>query len=259
MKLLNSLQFAFSNAVSGLLSKPKKVYILCYHSISNDDTIIDVKIDEFKKQIEYLSKKYDFIGLSEAVDYISGNRSPENPSIAITFDDGYSDLLTNALPILKKYNAPATIFFIAEPKQANRSELENNKKLLTPKYLKKFTDLGWEIGCHTLTHQNLIKISKKDLKNEIAVAKKMISNVLKNEVNFFAYPKGLYNQDVIDECKKARFQAAFTVDHKLIPDNCDLLKIPRISIDRTHSMWKFKLMFYPQAQFYLRIKSLNKI
>lgn len=259
MAFITNLKFAYDNILNSLFLKRKKVYILCYHSISNDNTIIDVKIEEFKKQVEYLSRKYDFITLSKAVDHIAGNKLPKNPSVAITFDDGYADLLTNALPILKKYNAPATIFFIADKDRANRAELENNKELLNVSDLSEFLEAGWEIGCHTMTHPNLISVPNSDLKAEITEARNLLSKLLKNSVDFFAYPKGLYNKHVLEECREANFYAAFTVEHKLIPKDCDLLTIPRISIDRTHSVWKFKLMFYSPIQLYLKLKSFKQI
>jgi peptidoglycan/xylan/chitin deacetylase (PgdA/CDA1 family) len=91
--------------------------ILFYHSISeNSDRRIDPSIvvspAHFDEQVRYLTSHTQVIALETFVDGVKNGKPLPQNSVIITFDDGYRDNLTNALPILKKYNAPAT-FFIA--------------------------------------------------------------------------------------------------------------------------------------------------
>ena len=83
-----------------------KIPVLLYHSISDDNSNISLKLNTFENQIMYLKKNgYTSINFNE----IDQNKKKQ---IIITFDDGYKDVFVNALPILKKYNFKATCFFV---------------------------------------------------------------------------------------------------------------------------------------------------
>jgi len=94
--------------------KNKHILILAYHRVLNlddrfklDPTLVSASVSNFKKQMEYLSRNYNVISIDQ---FYSKIGSPKKNSVIITFDDGYIDNYTNAYPILKKYNLPATIY-----------------------------------------------------------------------------------------------------------------------------------------------------
>jgi len=97
--------------------------IIVYHGVTaNAKTDINARFistDLFEKQIQYFTTHFHVVSLSN---YFDGAYHPYKPTIAITFDDGYQNNLTEALPILEKYKAPAT-FFITTVQQANYSIL----------------------------------------------------------------------------------------------------------------------------------------
>lgn len=67
----------------------------------------------FEKQVNHLCRNTTVISLDDFIGYsLYGERLPEN-SLLITFDDGYADNYYYALPILRKYRVPATIFLTA--------------------------------------------------------------------------------------------------------------------------------------------------
>ena len=90
--------------------------ILCYHRIDNN---LKTKQDShpngnlisesaFYNQMQVLSNEYDVLSMDEMSEHLSGPSS--DFKVAVTFDDGYRDNLTVALPILEKFNIPATIY-----------------------------------------------------------------------------------------------------------------------------------------------------
>lgn len=94
------------NLIHNIIDKP--VVILLYHRINNTNYNlfnINVTPDNFDKHIKHLKEQYNVISF-EDLKY----KSIKEPSVIITFDDGYFDNYKNAFPILKKYNIPATIF-----------------------------------------------------------------------------------------------------------------------------------------------------
>lgn len=119
-KIILSKMLYYSGIIS-LFEKLKSfngIRILAYHKINNDCPNylnLSTKISNFEKQMEYLRKHYHIVSLQEVVSLMKANQKIPKRTVAITFDDGYKDTYTNAYPILKKYNIPATIFLTLNP------------------------------------------------------------------------------------------------------------------------------------------------
>lgn len=86
--------------------------ILIYHRVLPEvDPLFPGELTQaqFNWQLELLARNYNVMPLSEAVECLKrGNLPPA--AAAITFDDGYADNYTHALPLLQKYRLPATVF-----------------------------------------------------------------------------------------------------------------------------------------------------
>lgn len=110
--LLKILKFAAS-AASGL-GKHKKLFILIYHRVLDEPDFMrpgEVDKTAFTWQMEILSRYFNVLPLHDALQKLQTGTLPPR-AVCITFDDGYADNATNALPILKQFDLTAT-FFIA--------------------------------------------------------------------------------------------------------------------------------------------------
>ncbi|MFN4235534.1 MAG: polysaccharide deacetylase family protein [Bacteroidia bacterium] len=91
--------------------------ILMYHGVVNDDSSwfspTHIHINQFEKHIEYFKKNFNIIPLNELFYIVNNNIKTDKKNITITFDDGFKNNLYYALPVLKKYNVPASIFVTA--------------------------------------------------------------------------------------------------------------------------------------------------
>jgi peptidoglycan/xylan/chitin deacetylase (PgdA/CDA1 family)/SAM-dependent methyltransferase len=90
--------------------------ILMYHSVDNrsrgyDTWGLSVSPDNFAAQIEALVAERTVVPLEELARCVRAGSVPGRYA-AITFDDGYANNITIAKPILKRYNAPATLFLM---------------------------------------------------------------------------------------------------------------------------------------------------
>ncbi len=83
--------------------------ILMYHRILNDEFINGLAQQEFERQIAYIHKNFNVLSIEDLLQNIKNNTAKPY-SIALTFDDGHYDFYTNAWPILKKYNVPASLY-----------------------------------------------------------------------------------------------------------------------------------------------------
>ena len=93
----------------------RRARILMYHGITveavSDPTSSKLlPLEAFERQIRHLSRYYTIIPLDELVRRLAGNETLPAHSLVLTFDDGYRNNLEYAYPVLRKYNAPATIF-----------------------------------------------------------------------------------------------------------------------------------------------------
>lgn len=86
--------------------------VLMYHRINSvfppENKGLTVQIEHFETQIKYLSDHFEVVALSNS------NQKTKRQKVILTFDDGYEDNYTHALPILEKYKVPATFFITTQ-------------------------------------------------------------------------------------------------------------------------------------------------
>lgn len=238
------------NAITRVLNQAERrlpipvlpVTVLGYHAVSNDQTIVDITKNNFERQIAFLKKHFQFITLDHVTAYIQGKQSFSKPAVALTFDDGYQDVYKTIAPLLIKNKIPATFFVMSDLAHSNRKELANKKQLMTFKELKELQRQGFTIGCHSATHANL-SITTTDLQKEIRLSKKNLEKLFGTRIPYFAYPKGIYNAQVIAEVKRSEFNAAFAFEAGFIKRNTNLYIIPRMPVDWTHTQEQFEAFF----------------
>jgi len=103
------------------LTKPGRFLVLCYHRVNDGGHPFfgGIPTELFRRQMEVLHEAFDVFFLDELVDRAARGDVPDN-AVAITFDDGYRDNYTHALPILEALGLPATIFLVSDALEENR-------------------------------------------------------------------------------------------------------------------------------------------
>ncbi len=92
--------------------KTPRTLMLLYHRINDlpfDPQLLAVTPEHFDQHLQVLQKRYRAQRFSDLTEASASRKVPTN-SIVVTFDDGYADNLTNALPLLEKHEIPATVF-----------------------------------------------------------------------------------------------------------------------------------------------------
>ncbi|CAN5457799.1 polysaccharide deacetylase family protein [soil metagenome] len=92
--------------------KTPRILMLLYHRVSDlpsDPQLLSVRPAHFEQHLQVLQKKYRALKSSQLVETDTSQKVSTN-SIVVTFDDGYADNLTHALPLLEKHEIPATVF-----------------------------------------------------------------------------------------------------------------------------------------------------
>jgi peptidoglycan/xylan/chitin deacetylase (PgdA/CDA1 family) len=88
-----------------------QILILCYHRIGTGGIPFysELPASQFEQQMKFLRKHYRILSLAKACRELESPSGPQ-PSVVVTFDDGYSDLFAQAMPILRRYEIPATVY-----------------------------------------------------------------------------------------------------------------------------------------------------
>jgi len=90
--------------------------ILIYHrvlQVSDPLRPNEPTVDEFSIQMESISRYFNLLALSDAIKLLKTGKLPKR-AVCVTFDDGYADNEAIALPVLKRWNIPATVFVATE-------------------------------------------------------------------------------------------------------------------------------------------------
>jgi peptidoglycan/xylan/chitin deacetylase (PgdA/CDA1 family) len=204
----------------------RQVIVLGYHDIGAYDQEWMIFPETFERHIQTLrDNDYYFCTPSEVLLFNKQKITLPEKSVLITFDDGCSGVFTNALPILQKYNAKATLFVVnsllGTPGYLTWEELDSIMKsglftlgshsynlhgwvdytmLPDGGYIPKLNHLREE------TWDEYLDRVRQDLKQ----SRNELYEKYKQPILFFAYPFGEYNSQSIKRLKECGFIGAFT-------------------------------------------------
>lgn len=248
--------WAVLHGIARLLPRAPRMTVLLYHSVSNADDFFSVTPEVFKQQLVYLAKKAQIVPLARAFEHAQGNPVTTD-SVAITFDDGYQDLLTTAVPLLAQEQMSSTVFVLGE--NPIRSELENELPLLSETELRKLaTDWQVEIGSHALSHRKLTKLNPEDLHGEVRGSRERIRTVTGTVPAFLAYPKGAFNETTKAAVREAGYLGAVSVVERGVHVGDDIYALPRVQVDSTTTLPVLGAKVSLAADWYYAIWSLTK-
>jgi peptidoglycan/xylan/chitin deacetylase (PgdA/CDA1 family) len=222
--------------------------ILMYHSIADYPgekyQTWSVKPELFDRQMAWLrAHDYSPMTVTGLVTTLRDPdaRLPKNP-VLVTFDDGFADFHTTALPILIKHNVPATLY-VTTGYVGGTSEwldgAEHHQPMLTWRQLAEVSRCGVELGAHTHTHPELDTLSYDEAKDEITRPKRILEDRLSLRVTSFAYPHGYHGPTVKRLVCEAGYTSACGVKHAMSANTDDCFSLARIIVGYDVDMTQF--------------------
>ena len=240
---------AFSGSRAGASSDAVRwLPILMYHRIVDeidgpDPYYVKVTTREFESQMRSLRDQgYQSMTLDQLPDATRSSSRTEK-SVVITFDDGYEDAYSHALPIVRKYGHCASVLLVAdEVGKANTWDGEKVEAapLLNMGQIEEMSRNGVCIGSHSLTHQRLTDLDPQRALNEIAGSKSTLEDMLGREVNTFAYPYGKTNAVLCGLAQEAGYSLACGIEQR----EHTMFNLSRVDAARCRSnalTWRLKL------------------
>ncbi|ARC83825.1 polysaccharide deacetylase family protein [Clostridium argentinense CDC 2741] len=224
-----------SNKFDGLPLKDNSVGVpvLYYHSIQKsgeNELMMDPEL--FRSHLQWLKdNNYTSLTMEEFYNYIKYNTPVPEKSVVITFDDGYIDNYTNAMPIINEFDFDTTIFMV--------SDFVGNPNFLTESQLKELEKNKINIESHTANHLDLAKLSEEKQKEELQQSKNRLDNLLNEKVEYVAYPYGSYNDDTKNITREIGYKMGFSTDSGWASGDDDLFSIPRVYMSDFYDMDEF--------------------
>jgi peptidoglycan/xylan/chitin deacetylase (PgdA/CDA1 family) len=151
----------------------------------------------FRSQMNWLAQDgWRGLSVGEALAY------PAGKSVAITFDDGCETDLISAAPILKEHGFNATFYvttgFVGKPGYMSSVQV------------RELHALGFEIGCHSMTHSYLEDVDGPTLHREIFDARRKLEDLIGGKVEHFSCPGGRYDGRTSHMAREAGYRSLAT-------------------------------------------------
>lgn len=231
MRVLAAIVIALALIAPASAAVRAPVPVFTYHLVDEvipKDPIgseLTVTPAQLETELRYLQAHHiQAITASDLVDRLT-HGGPLDHLAVLTFDDGYLDARTQALPLLEKYNAKGTFYVISHT-------------IGTPNHLgwsdiRELLRAGMEIGAHGADHLDLSQMTPAE---QTAQATRCIETVARYtgvRPRTYAYPSGQYDAATLAVMRKAGMQAAFTMRYGLVRSLDRPYEMPRVRISRS--------------------------
>ena len=233
------------------------ISILFYHRVDNESpNPWTISESGFVEQINWFQKNFDLVSLEECQRRIQSGFN-DRPTLSITFDDGYADNSTFAIPMLIERKIPFTYFvttYHTKFGQPFPHDVDLGKPLApnSIETLKSMADAGIEIGGHTRTHADLGQLSDPtELYDEVIEATREMEYLIGTDIRYFAFPFGQIenlNPAVFHLLKKEGFQGVCSAYGGMNAVGDDPFHLQRMHGDTNFARMKNWLTFDPRIK-----------
>jgi peptidoglycan/xylan/chitin deacetylase (PgdA/CDA1 family) len=219
------------------------VPVLMYHKVDADvpaDAVgrdLTVAPESFEAQLRFLrSHGVRTLTAAELVTELARGRQPRN-AVVLTFDDGYEDAATTALPLLEKYGVHGTFYvssgFVGTPRH------------LTWREMRALRDAGNEVACHGTFHLDLSTLDRAGQLAEAGGCMRRFAHYLGSAPVTYAYPAGAFNATTLDLMRTLGLRAAFREGGGWVHDLSAPYTLPRVRVSRDTTLHGFEALLQP--------------
>ncbi len=206
--VLRSTTKATAAAVDRVRPPRPGITILIYHRIgSGTGGQMDLRVDDFERQLEWLRSTQRIITLDRAVAEVTGTE-PLQPGVVVTFDDGTADWVEHVLPVLDRLHVPAT-FYVATAFVEERRAFPGDGRPISWAGLKEMsTSRLVTLGSHTHTHALMDRLPVPDIADELDRSIGLLGDRVGVDPTHFCYPKALLGSPPAQAAIRERFRSA---------------------------------------------------
>jgi peptidoglycan/xylan/chitin deacetylase (PgdA/CDA1 family) len=186
---------------------------------------------DFRSQMQCL-RQTGWRGLSVTEALLSSAQNSNDQKVAITFDDGCESDFTGAVPILQDAGFNAT-FFVTIKFLGVRGYMQTSQ-------LRELSALGFELGCHSMTHAYLTDLDDHGLQREIGNAKVILEDIIGKPVEHFSCPGGRCDRRVIEFARRCGYRSVANSRVRVNTPTTDPFDLGRVTIRREVGLATFQ-------------------
>jgi peptidoglycan/xylan/chitin deacetylase (PgdA/CDA1 family) len=216
--------------------------VLYYHRIDDEWHRSCVAPAAFRAQMTHLRQEgYRVVPLAEVHAALAVHQPIPPRTVAITFDDGYADNHTHALPVLAEHGLPATVFVTVGAMGERLDVLRDHAPVaaLSWDQVREMARAGITIGSHTLSHPHLTQLDTATLAHELTAARAAIAAETGVDTTLFCYPHGDFDGRVRAAVRDAGYRLACATRPGAVTAASDPLAVPRTFVARDDSLADF--------------------
>ena len=209
--------------------------ILTYHSLDESGSVISTSPSDFRRQMSWLAGSSVRVqALEDIVRDAASGRAADAPgdAVALTFDDGFANFATEAVPVLRDLGFPSTVFVVS-----TRAGLDS-RWVWGDDGVPVMPLMDWDtlgglaadkvcVGAHTRTHPRLPRIAPAALEGEIVGAADDIESRLGQRPATFAYPYGA-TDDASNHLAQRTFAVSCTTEFRELHRAARTSLVPRL-------------------------------
>jgi len=180
----------------------------------------------FARQMAAVAKTGAATSLETAL-RATGKDRDDVPWIALTFDDGTLDFVTDVFPVLSRLNLQGTLY-VSPARVGERGFLGWDA-------IRMVSRAGIRIGSHGLDHRSLGRMAADEVRSQVVESRRILETRLGVEVTSIAYPYGTihdFSAMVKEEIRSAGYQSACTSINGINPSSIDPLELRRTKIEQ---------------------------
>jgi peptidoglycan/xylan/chitin deacetylase (PgdA/CDA1 family) len=241
-----------------------RALILTYHSIDDSGSVISTSPEHFRRQMRQLREaSCRVISLEGLAAAVRERRDLPANTVAITFDDGYESVHSEAFPILGEYGFPATVFLVTgrcgrpSPWNANTRKI-GPALLVSWESVEEMARGGIDFGSHTVTHPDLTRLRADAVQKEIRDSKRTIEDRLGQAVTAFAYPFGR-STAAVRVGVELEYKCACSARLGAVSRDAALFRLRRIDMHYFSSEARFASLIRGGGEAYLAARSTLRL
>jgi peptidoglycan/xylan/chitin deacetylase (PgdA/CDA1 family) len=235
---------------SPLRGRSRRCVFLGYHSITDDGPpYLSLRPRTFERQLDLLLAAGFRSGNRAILERIVSGGRPPGRHAFLTFDDGFADTATAALPLMSERALTGMAFVLPGhlasgapldwPEVAGEAQRRPSlMRSMDWPMLESLIEAGWEVGSHTMSHARLTNLPDEALAQELLDSRRAIEARL-GCCELLAYPFGAWDDRVAAAAAAAGYSFAFTLPFGG-QATATRLSIPRVTIDDRDTPLRFR-------------------
>ena len=204
--------------------------VVMYHRFGESDLpSTNIRLEQFEAHIKELTGgPFSVMGLPELLSTLRNDKLLPDRAVAITIDDAFRSVYTEAWPRLRAAKLPMTLFVSTDDVD------RNSKAYMTWDQIRELKAAGVTIGNHTASHLSMVKATSADNAKELLRSNARFRAELGSVPKLFAYPFGEYGLKLRNLIINTGFTAAFGQHSGVLHKDADQFFLPRFSMNEAY-------------------------